>query len=302
MVASSHNPAGDDWYLDSGASHHLTQNERNLNNFAPYTGTNRVTVDNGKHLSISNTGSHRLVFNSHSFQLRKVFHVPFISANLISVAKLCSDNNALIEFRSNSFIVKDLHTKKVLMQGRLENGLYKFPVLYKNKKMAYVGVHNPSTFHSHRLSPVYNKVELWHHRLGHAVTNIVVQVMQSCNVSYERNKVVVCSTVCSSCQMAKSHRLPPHLSFSRASKPLELIHTDIWGPAMLKFTSGAKYSILFLDDYSRYTWFYPLQTKDQVLLVFKQFKLLVENQFDAKIKCLQSNNSGEYQSFMNFLQ
>ena len=89
MVASSHNPAGDDWYLDSGASHHLTQNEGNLNNSAPYTGTDRVTVGNGKHLSISNTGSHRLVSNSHSFQLRKVFHVPFISANLISVAKFC---------------------------------------------------------------------------------------------------------------------------------------------------------------------------------------------------------------------
>jgi len=199
MVASSHNPAGDDWYLDSGASHHLTQNKGNLNNSAPYTGTKRVTVGNGKHLSISNTGSHRLVSNSHSFQLRKVFHVPFISANLISVAKFCSDNNALIEFRSNSFVVKDLHTKKVLVRGRLENELYKFPVLHRNKKVAYVGVHNPSTFHSHRLSLVHNKVELWHHRLGHAATDIVVQLMQSCNVSYERNKVVVCSTVCSSC-------------------------------------------------------------------------------------------------------
>jgi histone deacetylase 1/2 len=71
---------------------------------------------------------------------------------------------------------------------------------------------------------------------------------------------------------------------------------------MLKSTSGAKYFILFLDDYSRYTWFYPLQTKDQALSVFKQFKLLVENQFDAQIKCLQSDNGGEYRSFMTFLQ
>jgi len=67
-------------------------------------------------------------------------------------------------------------------------------------------------------------VELWHHRLGYAATDIVVQVMQSCNVSYERNKVVICSTVCFSCQMAKSHRLSTHLSTSRAFKPLELIH------------------------------------------------------------------------------
>jgi len=98
MVASSNNLADGNWYLDSGASYHLTQNVENLTNSTPYTGTNKVTVGNGKHLSISNTGSHHSFSNSRSFQLRKVFHVPFILANLISVAKFCSDNNALIEF------------------------------------------------------------------------------------------------------------------------------------------------------------------------------------------------------------
>ena len=123
MVASFNNLVDDNWYLDSGASHHLTQNAGNLINSTLYTRTNKVTVGNGTHLSISNIGSYRLVSNSRSFQLRKVFHIPFISTNLISVAKLCSNNNALIEFRSNSFFVKDLHTKKILAQGRLENGL-----------------------------------------------------------------------------------------------------------------------------------------------------------------------------------
>jgi histone deacetylase 1/2 len=174
-----------------------------------------------------------------------VFHVPFISTNLISVAKFCSDNNALIEFRSNSFFVKDLHTKKVFARGRLENGLYRFPVL-KNKKLAYVGVHKPSAFHSYNCRPVDNKVVLWHHRLGHVTFEIVTKVLQKCNISCGKNKAIVCS----SCQLAKSHRLPTHLSFSRASKPLELVHTDIWGPASVKATSGAKYFILFLDDYS----------------------------------------------------
>ena len=86
MVAASNNHADDTWYLDSGASHHLTQNVGNLTGSTLCTGTNKVIVGNGKHLSISNIGSHRLVSNSHSFQLKKVFHVPFISSNLISVA------------------------------------------------------------------------------------------------------------------------------------------------------------------------------------------------------------------------
>jgi len=155
-----------------------------------------------------------------------VFHIPFISANLISVLKFSSDNNVLIEFRSNSFFVKDLHTKKVFARGRLENGLYRFPVL-NNKKLAHVGVHKSSAFHSHTFHPVDNKVELWHHRLGHVVTNIVTRIVQRCNVSCGKNKAIVCFTIFSSCQLAKIHRLPSHLSFFHASKPLELVHTDI---------------------------------------------------------------------------
>jgi hypothetical protein len=65
--------------------------------------------------------------------------------------------------------VKDLHTKKVFARGRLENGLYRFPVL-KNKKLAYVGVHKPSAFHSYNCRPVDNKVVLWHHKLGHVTS------------------------------------------------------------------------------------------------------------------------------------
>ncbi|RVX04841.1 Retrovirus-related Pol polyprotein from transposon RE1 [Vitis vinifera] len=294
MVASSNNLADDNWYLDSGASHHLTQNVANLTNATPYTGADKVTIGNGKHLTISNTGFTRLFSNPHSFQLKKVFHVPFISANLISVAKFCSDNNALIEFHSNGFFVKDLHTKRVLAQGKLENGLYKFPVI-SNKKTAYVGITNDSTF---QCSTIGNKRELWHHRLGHAATDIVTRIMHNCNVSCGKYK----ATVCSSCQLAKSHRLPTHLSSFHASKPLELVYTDIWGPASVTSTSGAKYFILFVDDYSRYTWLYLLQSKDQALPIFKQFKLQVENQFDAKIKCLQSDNGGEFRSFMSFLQ
>ena len=197
--------------------------------------------------------------------------------------------------------MKDLHTKKILAQGRLENGLYRFPAL-NNKKMAYVGIKNFSVFHSPSSRSTHNKMKIWHHRLGHAVTDVVVQILQSCNVSYEKNKAVSCSTICFSCQLAKSHRLPTRLSFSRASKLLELIHMDIWGPASINSTSSAKYFILLLDDFSRYTWFYPLHTKDQALLMFKQFKLQVENQFDDSIKYMQSGNGGEFKSFITFLQ
>lgn len=41
--------------------------------------------------------------------------------------------------------------------------------------------------------------------------------------------------------MEKNHVLPFNLSASRAKHPLELIHTDVWGPAHVQSTSGFKF-------------------------------------------------------------
>ena len=66
--------------------------------------------------------------------------------------------------------------------------------------------------------------------------------------------------------------------------------------------SGYVYYVPFIDDYSRKTWVYFLKSKDEVLGKFKEFKALVENIFEIKIKILRSDNGGEYTSkeFVNF--
>ena len=43
------------------------------------------------------------------------------------------------------------------------------------------------------------------------------------------------SSVCDACQRAKSHQLPYNHLSRVLHTPLELIHTDIWGPALPSF-------------------------------------------------------------------
>lgn len=59
-----------------------------------------------------------------------------------------------------------------------------------------------------------------------------------------------------------------------------------------------------MDDFSRFSWIYPLHTKSETYDVFLKFKLLVENQFSTTIKELQSDGGCEYTSliFQSFLK
>ncbi len=54
------------------------------------------------------------------------------------------------------------------------------------------------------------------------------------------------------------------------------------------------FTLTFIDNWSRKVWVYALKTKDQVLEKFKQLHVLVERQSGKKLKCIRSDNGGEY--------
>ena len=68
------------------------------------------------------------------------------------------------------------------------------------------------------------------------------------------------------------------------------------GPFQTKSLGGASYILTFIDDFSRMTFGYLLEHKDQTFESFKNFKAFVENQTNLKIKMLRSDNGGEYNS------
>ena len=70
------------------------------------------------------------------------------------------------------------------------------------------------------------------------------------------------------------------------------------------FLGGARYFVSFIDDFSKRCWVYPIRRKADVLAVFKTFKARVELESGKKIKCLRTDNEGEYtcDEFDNFCQ
>lgn len=210
-------------------------------------------------------------------------HVPAASKNLISVSKFASDNQVYFEFYPNTCYVKSQGTKKVLLRGTLKDGLYYFPDL---KILPHSPTHALLTTSSSRRCTKEDYF-LWHCRLGHASLSVVNNVLASCNLpQFNKNH----NSTCSACCLGKHHRLPFPDSTTIYSTPLELVHTDVWGPAPFESSNGYRYFVHFIDANSRYTWIYLLKNKSDVSTVFHQFKKMVELQFNTKIKALQSDN------------
>ena len=69
----------------------------------------------------------------------------------------------------------------------------------------------------------------------------------------------VISTNCPTCQYGKQSRLPFLVATWRATKKLQLIHTDVGGPQRTPSLKGSRYYIIFVDDLTRMCWIYFLK-------------------------------------------
>jgi hypothetical protein len=66
----------------------------------------------------------------------------------------------------------------------------------------------------------------------------------------------------------------------------------VFGPVHVPSLGKSMYYVSFIDDLSRNTWIYFLRKKFKVFDQFKEFKALVENQTEKKIKVLRTDNGG----------
>lgn len=203
--------------MDSGASTHITNNSANLDHASQTYGKDEVTVGNGEKLKTLHTGFTLLPSNHQNLYLKNVLRTLHITKNLMSVSKLIADNNVLIEFGSYGCHIKDKSTGTILLKGKLRDGLYEFQ---NPRQRNYADVADSHSVFSVSKNTESNK-RIWHVRLGHPSDKVLSQVPRECNVKINANEDFFCEP----CQYGKNNALPFKLLNSRASHPLELIHS-----------------------------------------------------------------------------
>ncbi|KAH9747507.1 hypothetical protein KPL70_004741 [Citrus sinensis] len=124
-LANMEGPADANWYLDSGATHHLTNDINNMHVSEAFAGASKLFVGNDVGLNITHIGSAALKsYNSNNasltIKLDDILLMPQITKNLISISKLTKDNDVVIEFTDNFCFVKDKVRNLIILQGKAE--------------------------------------------------------------------------------------------------------------------------------------------------------------------------------------
>ena len=256
----------------------------------PVQGLEAVIVGNGQELPVTHIGNDELRTLTHNFRLDNILRVPDLASNLLSVHKLCLQNNVFCYFDAHKFLIQDLPTGKILYAGLSKDGVYPIPSNHNLSSTSYLNSVQNSTF----VTVKPHHILLWHHRLGHPSSKILLSALKPVFPSISLSQI---DDVCSSCEFcisAKMHRFHLNKTPLVSTSLLELVHGDVWGPSPLTSLLSFNYYVIFVDDYSRFTWLFLLKHKNEVLSVFKHFKSMVETQFSSKLKILRTDNGSEY--------
>jgi hypothetical protein len=225
-----------------------------------------------------------------SIFIQNVLYVSGLAKNLLSVAQITTTGNTVLIFKKNQCIIK---TKAPNTRVPMTYYIPQHDNLYSLGNGVELAT---SSYSATTSNPTDKETLKWHHCLGHL--NIrSLSIMKNKDMVDGLPVIKSSLPLCDSCVLGKHPKSPyPTNPATRATEVLALIHTDLCSPMNTSSLGGTYYFLLFIDDFSRYTYVYFLIKKSQVLEHFIQYKNLVENQTSKKILFLRSDNGGEFTS------
>ncbi|CAI7892046.1 unnamed protein product [Closterium sp. NIES-54] len=116
--------------------------------------------------------------------------------------------------------------------------------------------------------PLLHETLLWHHHLGHPSLPRLRGMSSRTLVSGLPRSLPPLppglAPTCVPCIEGRQRAAPHSSMFPPTEAPLQTLHMDVWGPARVRGQGHERYFLLVVDDYSRYTTFFPLRSKGEV--------------------------------------
>ncbi|GJU95677.1 retrovirus-related pol polyprotein from transposon TNT 1-94 [Tanacetum coccineum] len=106
---------------------------------------------------------------------------------------------------------------------------------------------------------------------------------------------------CDACKIGKqAHASHKAKNVVSTTKCLELVHMDLFGPSAVRSYGGNRYTLVIVDDYSRYTWTRFLKNKTEAFDQFKIFSKKIQNQLGCTIVSIRTDHGREFDNEVQF--
>jgi hypothetical protein len=258
------NSSLDAWIIDSGASHHMDSSEAVYSSLDACKGPPILMGDNS-YVEVTGKGS-----------FKNVLHVPKLYVSLLSMYQMTnSGNRKKFIFALNSMGIYDMQTNSRVATSEVNHHyrLYTFFEFIEPDSALLI-------------TPADKSSRIWHERFGQLNSRYMQQISKHRLVDGLPD-IHFSKGVFERCVLEKY----PQEKFNKeksqqASAPLDMIHSSFMGPFLHPSISKVRFVLIFVYDFSRFTWIYFRRKKSKVFQHLKDFKALVETRSKKKIKVL----------------
>lgn len=168
---------------------------------------------------------------SNELNIKDVIYLPQFEVNLISISKLCREQDCKQVFKTNKCVIQENKNLIRIGSARELDGLYYSKASQRDSNICFVS----RIFSNKKIDDVAPAI-LWHLRLGH-LSYDKMKCMRKL-YSYVPNSI---HKACDVCQQARKKGLPFSISNNNAHNLFDLIHIEIWGPFNIVYVHGFKY-------------------------------------------------------------
>nr|GEU95560.1 retrovirus-related Pol polyprotein from transposon TNT 1-94 [Tanacetum cinerariifolium] len=150
------------------------------------------------------------------------------------------------------------------------------------------------------LATIDENSALWHRRLGHTDMRLI-QSLASKELVRNLPKLKFDQHLCDACKNEKqahaNHKAKNIVSTTRC---LELFHMDLFGSSVVRSYRGNRYTLVVVDDHSRYTWIRFLMDKTKAFDQFEIFSKKIQNQLGCTIVSIRTDHVREFDNEVKF--
>ena len=269
----------DSWYLDTGASNHMTGDDSVFAELDRSV-SGKVRFGDGSIVKIRGRGTVMFAIdNDRHRELLGVYRIPKLKSNIISIGQL--DEIGFPTHVEHGYMsVRDRDKVLIAKVPRTKNRLY----------VVHLQIVQPVCLSAHANDDAWRS----HLRFAHQSFDSLEKLSRK-GLVRGLPTINHIEQLCKACITGKHRRASfPAAAKYRATQPLELVHGDICGPITPATHGGKRYFLLLVDDHSRYMWLVLLRTKDEAAAAIRRFKAEAEVESRRPLRVLRTDRGGEF--------